>query len=119
MNRKAGECRTFTPQEQQWTRAHWYTTKSLEAMAAHLRCRIPVLKREAKLMGLAPRTLVIRKPKASELRSKRTYHKHCERVKDVDGERSSPPPEGIRYSCPGCGMRALTPVGHLGCVQAA
>ena len=120
--------RTFTEAQQQWIRDNWGTARTIEGMATQLRCRTTVLKRTAKILGLAPRPRYrgnqtpehMAKLRARPRRkNNKAYHKHCERVKDVDGERSSPPPEGIRYSCPGCGMRALTPVGHLGCVQAA
>jgi hypothetical protein len=130
MRRKAGEVRTFTDAEQQWIRDHWTTARSIEGMALHLHCRIPVLKREAKLMGLEPRgykrgdqspvhmaRMRSKQPvKASQLRVKRRYNKGCERVKDIDGEKSSPPPEGILYACPGCGMRALEAIGHVQCL---
>jgi hypothetical protein len=124
MRRKAGEVRTFTEPERAWLRDHWTTrTNSLEAMAAYLKCRVPVLKREAKLMGLMPRGTVARVVKAGELRLKRKYnknpskiHRGCEKVKDIDGEKSSPPPEGILYACPGCGMRALEAIGHVQCL---
>jgi hypothetical protein len=115
MARAAGQGRTFTEAEQQWIREHWVAAKSIEGMAAHLKCRTTVLKREAKLMGLPIRGRLYRPKRASELRVKRTYHKHCERVKDVDGEKSSPAPEGIRYSCPGCGTQALDEKGHARC----
>jgi hypothetical protein len=108
--------RTFTEPEQQWIREHWVAARSIEAMAAHLKCRTTVLKREAKMMGLPTRGRYKRPKRASELRVKRTYHKHCERVKDVDGEKSSPPPEAIRYACPGCGTRAMEPLGHVQCL---
>jgi hypothetical protein len=128
MRRKAGETRTFTETEQQWLREHWTTkTNSLEAMAAHLRCRIPVLKREAKILGLMPRGTVARTVKAGELHTKRKYNKRadagpnrgCERVRNVDGERESPPPEGILYACPNpaCGFRCASPLGHPRCVE--
>jgi hypothetical protein len=116
MARAAGQSRTFSAEEQAYLRTHWETPRSIAAMAAELRCRIPVLKREAKLLGL-PSRCVGRKPiKASALRVKRTYNKGCERVKDVDGEKSSPPPEGIMYACPGCGHRALEAIGHTQCL---
>jgi hypothetical protein len=116
MARAAGQGRTFTEAEAQWIRDNWVTARSIEAMAAHLKCRTTVLKREAKLMGLPTRGRYKRPKRASELRVKRTYHKHCERVKDVDGEKSSPPPEAIRYACPGCGTRAMEPLGHVQCL---
>jgi hypothetical protein len=56
---------------------------------------------------------------AGERLAPRKYNKGCERVKDVDGEKSSAPPEAIRYACPGCGMRALDAKGHARCQQAA
>jgi hypothetical protein len=119
MARAAGQGRTFTEAEQQWIREHWVAAKTIEGMAAHLKCRTTVLKREAKLMGL-PKRGPYRRPKrvvpAGERLAPRKYNKGCERVKDVDGEKSSPPPEAIRYACPGCGMRALEPLGHVQCL---
>jgi hypothetical protein len=107
--------RKFTETEQQWLRDNWSTARTIEGMAATLRCRTTTLKREAKIMGLPSRSMTLRKPKASELRVKRSYHRACERVKDIEGEKSSPPPEGIRYACPGCGTKAEHALGHARC----
>jgi dihydrodipicolinate synthase/N-acetylneuraminate lyase len=115
MARAAGQGRTFTEAEQAWIREHWVAARTIEGMAAHLKCRTTVLKREAKLMGL-PKRGPYRRPKrvvpASERLAPRKYNKGCERVKDIDGEKSSPPPAGILYACPGCGMRSTDPLGH-------
>lgn len=35
---------------------------------------------------------------------------------DGDGERVSLSPHRRLYACPGCGCRALTPLGHVGCI---
>jgi hypothetical protein len=121
MARAAGQGRTFTEAERQYIRDNWVTAKTIQGMAEHLKCRTTVLKREAKLMGLPIRG-PYRRPKrvapASERLVPRKYNKGCERVKDVDGERSSPAPAGILYACPNprCGFRCADPLGHPQCV---
>jgi hypothetical protein len=115
------QLRVFTEAECRWLTANW-ATRTYEALMTHLRCSVRVLKREAARLGLKPRTEKVAK-KASDFRTKRKYnknpdkiHRGCEKVKDIDGEKSSPPPEGILYACPGCGMRALEAIGHEQCL---
>jgi hypothetical protein len=121
MARAAGQGRTFTEQERLWITEHWVTAQSIADMSAHLKCRTTVLKREAKMMGLPTRGRYKKPKRASQLRVPRKYNKAnagCERRKDVDGEKSSPPPAGILYACPNprCGFRCADPLGHPQCV---
>ncbi len=119
MARAAGQGRTFTEAEQQWIREHWVAARTIEGMAAHLKCRSTVLKREAKLMGL-PKRGPYRRPKrvvpAGERLAPRKYNKGCERVRDIEGEKSSPPPEGMRWACDYCGTMAPSKPGHPSCI---
>jgi hypothetical protein len=124
MSRVAGTSRRFTDPEESWIRANW-TTQSLMVLAAHLHCRQDVLKREARLMGLPPRKPGRQPIKASSLKRAKQYNKGeaynrgCERVADVDGERSSPPPAGMFYACPHCEFKSTDPLGHASHREAA